>query len=261
MDAAWSTIESRSQLAPAGPASPVTVAAQEGAQRVEALTPRMDAAWSTIESRSQLASPVRTSGGPDVIPAQAVQSARRGTRSRSREKACAGADPAALASKQITFGRHAGKSYEEVRRTEPGYCRWALSQERPGGALAPFVRYLRLTSAQQEAAPGTARPALLVASGSGGSAERELQGSEPVTPKRQPSGSAVSVGFKDGTSLPGQFRDIQSFMKPQGPRRGPATPQAGGKRQIGQPQFKDIRGFLRPRGEAHGSGEGPIPLE
>ena len=44
---------------------------------------------------------------------------------------------------RITFGKHCGKTFEEVRCQEKGYCQWALRQEQPSGALKEFVQYLK----------------------------------------------------------------------------------------------------------------------
>eukprot|EP00931_Biecheleriopsis_adriatica_P031135 TRINITY_DN18282_c0_g1_i1.p1 TRINITY_DN18282_c0_g1~~TRINITY_DN18282_c0_g1_i1.p1 ORF type:complete len:266 (+),score=21.37 TRINITY_DN18282_c0_g1_i1:87-884(+) len=45
--------------------------------------------------------------------------------------------------RRLTFGRHQGRSYAEVLRSEPGYCRWALSLPDPRGQLRDFASWLR----------------------------------------------------------------------------------------------------------------------
>lgn len=48
----------------------------------------------------------------------------------------------------LTFGQHSGKTYEEVLRTEPGYCNWALRLRNPRGDLMHFARWLRSRRSQ-----------------------------------------------------------------------------------------------------------------
>mmetsp|Transcript_46029 Transcript_46029/g.133389 ORF Transcript_46029/g.133389 Transcript_46029/m.133389 type:complete len:270 (-) Transcript_46029:120-929(-) len=55
----------------------------------------------------------------------------------------------------LSFGRHQGSTYSEVRRQEPGYVRWALSVPNPGGSLRRFASWLR-RSARQAASDGAA---------------------------------------------------------------------------------------------------------
>lgn len=43
----------------------------------------------------------------------------------------------------LDFGRHEGRTYQEVASQEPGYVRWALSVRRPQRHLAVFQRWLR----------------------------------------------------------------------------------------------------------------------
>lgn len=45
------------------------------------------------------------------------------------------------------FGRHEGRTYDDVLRNEPGYCRWALSVPNPGAGLRDFARWLRRSMA------------------------------------------------------------------------------------------------------------------
>eukprot|EP00929_Paragymnodinium_shiwhaense_P064886 TRINITY_DN32582_c0_g1_i1.p1 TRINITY_DN32582_c0_g1~~TRINITY_DN32582_c0_g1_i1.p1 ORF type:complete len:349 (+),score=53.21 TRINITY_DN32582_c0_g1_i1:177-1223(+) len=42
----------------------------------------------------------------------------------------------------LTFGMHAGQSYEETWRNQRGYCRWAMNVPHPSGPLRDFQRWL-----------------------------------------------------------------------------------------------------------------------
>lgn len=66
----------------------------------------------------------------------------------------------------ITFGKCAGLTFEQVRASDPEYCRWVLSLPRPTGAIVAFCDYL-----QQRQVPPSA-PA---------SPPRPLAGSQPQT--------------------------------------------------------------------------------
>jgi len=63
-------------------------------------------------------------------------------RRRSRSPAAAGSSRQLLG-----FGRHGNLTYAQVRRQQPGYCRWALNVSRPGGPLRQFQRWLRAVEA------------------------------------------------------------------------------------------------------------------
>lgn len=43
----------------------------------------------------------------------------------------------------MTFGKHRGRTFEDVRLTESAYCAWALAQPTPSGGLIHFVQFLR----------------------------------------------------------------------------------------------------------------------
>ena len=43
---------------------------------------------------------------------------------------------------RLNFGTYKDKTYGEVKREHPDYCRWALAQSNPWGGLARFVDYL-----------------------------------------------------------------------------------------------------------------------
>ncbi|CAE7316757.1 unnamed protein product [Symbiodinium sp. CCMP2592] len=47
----------------------------------------------------------------------------------------------------MTFGKHRGRTFEDVRLTESAYCAWALAQPTPSGGLIHFVQFLRQSDA------------------------------------------------------------------------------------------------------------------
>ena len=47
------------------------------------------------------------------------------------------------------FGKHRGKTFHEIYRTEPKYCKWALSEANPTGKLAFFIEWLNFTIFQE----------------------------------------------------------------------------------------------------------------
>ncbi|CAJ1403679.1 unnamed protein product [Effrenium voratum] len=49
---------------------------------------------------------------------------------------------AADGSTVFMFGKHKGRSFQEVAQSEPSYCAWALKMESPSGALQDFVTFL-----------------------------------------------------------------------------------------------------------------------
>lgn len=51
-------------------------------------------------------------------------------------------ESAELSMQRFTFGKHRGKTYDEVRCSDKSYCTWALRQENPSGGLYEFVQYL-----------------------------------------------------------------------------------------------------------------------
>eukprot|EP00931_Biecheleriopsis_adriatica_P063530 TRINITY_DN38492_c0_g2_i1.p1 TRINITY_DN38492_c0_g2~~TRINITY_DN38492_c0_g2_i1.p1 ORF type:complete len:750 (-),score=183.32 TRINITY_DN38492_c0_g2_i1:155-2404(-) len=52
------------------------------------------------------------------------------------------------------FGKHRGRTFEEVADSEASYCDWALRTENPSGALQDFVAFLR---GRESKAPSTNR--------------------------------------------------------------------------------------------------------
>jgi len=145
----------------------------------------------------------------------------------------------------MTFGKHAGRTFGEVKRLDPGYCSWVLRQERLG-ALTHFARFLRASAA--------GGPAL---QGGDGFATPPRPAPAPKEP-RDGERPAVAVVFKDGTALPGRWRNLQDFLAPS-QRRTPATPQ-GCRRPREEPKDADLRGFLRRKlgaEEASAPAEGP----
>lgn len=53
------------------------------------------------------------------------------------------AQSAAAGDQTLTFGKHDGKTFEQVRSEDPGYCDWARSKSEPSGDLRNFVEWLR----------------------------------------------------------------------------------------------------------------------
>eukprot|EP00746_Dinoflagellata_sp_MGD_P003263 gnl/MRDRNA2_/MRDRNA2_106337_c0_seq1.p1 gnl/MRDRNA2_/MRDRNA2_106337_c0~~gnl/MRDRNA2_/MRDRNA2_106337_c0_seq1.p1 ORF type:complete len:406 (-),score=104.19 gnl/MRDRNA2_/MRDRNA2_106337_c0_seq1:200-1417(-) len=43
----------------------------------------------------------------------------------------------------VSFGKHAGKTYQQLFDEEPGYCQWALKQDTPSGGLAVLQQFLK----------------------------------------------------------------------------------------------------------------------
>ena len=44
---------------------------------------------------------------------------------------------------ELSFGKHRGKSFAEVKRIDSDYCRWVLAQADPGYLMKPFYDYLK----------------------------------------------------------------------------------------------------------------------
>eukprot|EP00928_Gymnodinium_smaydae_P062949 TRINITY_DN4666_c0_g1_i1.p1 TRINITY_DN4666_c0_g1~~TRINITY_DN4666_c0_g1_i1.p1 ORF type:complete len:229 (+),score=30.09 TRINITY_DN4666_c0_g1_i1:50-688(+) len=80
---------------------------------------------------------------------------------------------ATLGSKQLTFGKYAGKTLDEVANLDPGYCRWAASISQPGGQLKELVDYWK--SRQCESSQQISKP----------SAKRSLEPEKDDVAKRQ----------------------------------------------------------------------------
>lgn len=66
----------------------------------------------------------------------------------------------------FAFGKHKGRSFEEVAREDAGYAEWALRMDSPSGALKDFVEFLKRQGMQakapqwkgDESSPNTSRP-------------------------------------------------------------------------------------------------------
>ena len=43
----------------------------------------------------------------------------------------------------LTFGKHAGKEFEHIRRTDISYCNWALKQVGARGIMKTFQDWLK----------------------------------------------------------------------------------------------------------------------
>jgi hypothetical protein len=46
----------------------------------------------------------------------------------------------------INFGKHTGKTYEEVKKTDVAYCNWILKQMNVGNKMLHFQQWLKRTS-------------------------------------------------------------------------------------------------------------------
>jgi hypothetical protein len=45
--------------------------------------------------------------------------------------------------KNLAFGKHAGKDYQEIKRTDVAYCNWILKQINVKGSMRDFQLYLK----------------------------------------------------------------------------------------------------------------------
>lgn len=43
----------------------------------------------------------------------------------------------------VTFGKHNGKSYEEVYTTDQKYCDWVLTVDNPSGVMKSFSDFIQ----------------------------------------------------------------------------------------------------------------------
>lgn len=64
-------------------------------------------------------------------------------RSRSPRRHRAAQHEEDSGSQAVGFGRHAGRSFEEVLGQDPGYCRWCLDQVNPSRLMRGFQSWLR----------------------------------------------------------------------------------------------------------------------
>eukprot|EP00747_Dinoflagellata_sp_TGD_P216943 gnl/TRDRNA2_/TRDRNA2_89409_c0_seq2.p1 gnl/TRDRNA2_/TRDRNA2_89409_c0~~gnl/TRDRNA2_/TRDRNA2_89409_c0_seq2.p1 ORF type:complete len:292 (-),score=49.85 gnl/TRDRNA2_/TRDRNA2_89409_c0_seq2:42-917(-) len=74
------------------------------------------------------------------------------------------AEPGETAEKKLTFGKHRGRTFADMKDNEPEYVSWALSQSEPSGALADFIGYLKaegVTKDNRPARPAPAEPAMM----------------------------------------------------------------------------------------------------
>ncbi|CAK0907504.1 unnamed protein product [Prorocentrum cordatum] len=56
----------------------------------------------------------------------------------------------------LSFGKHRGKTFEEVATTDAGYCKWVLAIDGPKGAMAEFQGFLKARSGGEPVSPGAA---------------------------------------------------------------------------------------------------------
>jgi uncharacterized protein (DUF3820 family) len=57
----------------------------------------------------------------------------------------------------FAFGKHKGKSFQEVAELDQGYCDWAMRMDNPSGALKEFVEFLK-AKGMKPAAGAAGRP-------------------------------------------------------------------------------------------------------
>lgn len=86
-----------------------------------------------------------------------------------------------LGQQRIQFGRHAGKSFEELAQADPGYCRWALVQPNPSGQLAQFTEYLHQLPKRQSHAQVAGLKRVLPAGAETGGTEAKQPRLEALT--------------------------------------------------------------------------------
>ncbi len=114
-----------------------------------AATPVIDAAVAVAASSGS--SPMPGSGSsPTPSPPKAAKAV-------APVASSGGAKPTATeGSAVLTFGKHAGKTFEQMVLTEPGYCKWVLDVAGPSELLLPFQLYLRGMK-PKDTAPSTQR--------------------------------------------------------------------------------------------------------
>eukprot|EP01053_Blabericola_migrator_P010178 Blabericola_migrator_1__10177@NODE_568_length_7541_cov_61_527562_g423_i0_p2_GENE_NODE_568_length_7541_cov_61_527562_g423_i0NODE_568_length_7541_cov_61_527562_g423_i0_p2_ORF_typecomplete_len871_score203_27SNF2_N/PF00176_23/1_5e44ResIII/PF04851_15/4_2e11ResIII/PF04851_15/41Helicase_C/PF00271_31/4_2e12DEAD/PF00270_29/3_2e06DEAD/PF00270_29/6_4e03ERCC3_RAD25_C/PF16203_5/0_00015Flavi_DEAD/PF07652_14/0_01Flavi_DEAD/PF07652_14/1_1e04DEAD_2/PF06733_15/2_2DEAD_2/PF06733_15/1_4e02TniB/PF05621_11/0_27_NODE_ len=54
-------------------------------------------------------------------------------------------------SQTCQFGKYKGKSFDEIRKTDSGYCTWVMQVETPGAPMVELINYLRSTGFQPKA--------------------------------------------------------------------------------------------------------------
>lgn len=137
---------------------------------------------------------------------------------------------------KLWVGKHRGRSFEEIQRTDPPYCKWVLSLGQTSGCFAAFTAFLRGTAALP---------------GYGTSSGGEFGAGGRLMAERAGDGVGVEVKLPEGTRLPGRWADIRTFAA-RSEAQKPATPQkdpAAEKRRLrsSSPKFADIRGFIQKR--------------
>jgi 2-hydroxy-3-keto-5-methylthiopentenyl-1-phosphate phosphatase len=62
-----------------------------------------------------------------------------------------------LAKKTLSFGKHMGKSFEDIKSTDISYCNWVLKQMNTRGSMKEFQDWLKQNArkATCEACNGT----------------------------------------------------------------------------------------------------------
>lgn len=109
------------------------------------------------------------------------------------------------------FGKHKGRTFQEVLGSEPGYVRWVLDLPNTNGQMKEFVEFCKSSSAQ----PGTAGPAASSSTGAGRKppASGQIQGVLPQGTGDQQVVAAVPLSLD--LCGDGQFALVgQSFLPP-----------------------------------------------
>lgn len=88
-----------------------------------------------------------------------------------------------LAKNTVSFGKHRGKTFADMLKSERSYCQWVVNQDTPGPALLPLIEYCQAMGVQSRA-PG--RPS------TGSAASSALSQDNPP----------LSQSFSKGFSLP-----------------------------------------------------------
>lgn len=121
----------------------------------------------------------------------------------------------------LSFGRHGGRTFFDMLRNEPGYCRWAVSQPYPGGGLRVFAEWLRRQPEEGE-----------VGSSLGGSSDDASDDSDEELPpppvhRSRPSRPPAPTSSRPPTPTPSRQSRTQRHRAPATPERVAARSQKG----------------------------------
>jgi len=127
---------------------------------------------------------------PSTSPASSSDSSDEEEKTPMKSKATS----RSRANRIIAFGKHEGRSFNDVWLNEPNYCEWALKKSWPQGGLRDFVEFLR----QQPARPSSSAP---VSSNDTSEEEKRL----PMMSRVLPPEGACTESFtveRDGRRVP-----------------------------------------------------------